>query len=138
MLKALAVMAVSEAAGAVRRRAIAAAYYAAACVIVLLALVFALWALHDWLTPMHMGPVAAKLAIAGGLVAIAGVFGLIGSSAARRKPDSGSSAPAGVAAALAAAAPAAIGGASRVGLGAFAAGAALVAATWVGRRIGRR
>ncbi len=137
MLKPLAVMALSEATGAIRRRAVAAGYYAAGGVCALIAVVFALLALHDWLTPLYLGPIAAKLAISGGLLAIAAILALIGGAAARRKADSGATSPAGIAAALAAAAPAAVSGASRAGLGAVAAGAALIAATYVGRRLGR-
>lgn len=137
MLQPLAVMALSEATGAVKRRAFAAAYYAGAGVFVLIALVFALWALHDFLVPLYLGPVAAKLAIAGGLAVVALALALVGMSTAKRKADSGATSPAGVAAALAAAAPEMIGGVTKLGAGTLAAGAALIAATWVGRRLGR-
>ena len=138
MLKPLAAMALSEATGAVKRRARAAGCYAVAGLFALIALVFGLWALHDWLVIHYLGPVAAKLSIAGGLLAVAGIIGLVGASAAKRPVESGATSPAGVAAAVAAAAPEIVGGATKLGVGALAAGAALIAATYLGHKLGRR
>jgi len=132
MMKGLALLAASEVGGALRRRAIATAFFAAAALFVLLAFVFALAALHDWLV-LTYPPMIARLMIAGGLAAVALVLGVVG--AVKKRGASSRSSQAASAALMAA--PVAVGALARLNAGTLLAAGVITAGVLFGRRMAR-
>jgi multisubunit Na+/H+ antiporter MnhC subunit len=121
-----------EAGRAIRRMLLAAAFFAAAGIVATIALIFALLALHGWLS-WSMSDAMASLVIALGLLLAAAVLVIVGITLRRRrKRRIASSSAALIAAPLAARL---IGGNPQLSVAALAGIAAL--ALLAGRRVGR-
>ena len=84
MINGLSLLAVSDAAGSVRRQIKALPWFAAGAVIGLFAAATLLEAAHAWLTPL-MGPVAAHLVIGAFLLVLGGVLAAVGMVIKSRK-----------------------------------------------------
>jgi hypothetical protein len=130
--KGLSLLVANEMGGAVKRNMTVAAYFAAAGIVAVLASVFGLLALQNWLS-LHVSDTEASLIVAAGLLVVAIGIGLIGYSLKNRRKSSSEL----TSTALAALPLAAQLIPSRVRMGTLTLIAVLAAAALLGRQAGK-
>lgn len=131
MFRGLTLLAAHEAASVVRQRAISIAFYAGAALVAAIAAVYALNALHDWLSP-QVSPILASLMIAGGLLVVSLLLAIAGWVQRNRRPKTSAATSAALLAA-----PLAARGIGKLNAGTVLALCAVAAGAIAGRKLAK-